>query len=197
MLTLGGEIPVEGRGDLLLPEQVGVFGLGEQPAPVDPGAEIGRDRDVGRSRHDARGKLAVAAREFVQHQTEALLGRHLGGLIEREPLRHVDRGRVQAAASLAIERRIGEERLQLRGLLRKPLEFFPLVARADILGGAPLLHLRHRHQPCMVVLVALERKADALDGIGDEADGAIMIDRLESLDHGSHVVAAEIGHQRQ
>ena len=71
------------------------------------------------------------------------------------------------------------------------------MARADVLGGAPFFHLRHRHQPGMVVLVALERQADTLDGIGDEADGAVVVDRLESLDHGGHVVAAEIGHQRQ
>ena len=45
--------------------------------------------------------------------------------------------------------------------------------------------------------MALERQADALDGIGDETDGTVVVDRLESLDDGGHVVAAEIGHQRQ
>ncbi len=49
----------------------------------------------------------------------------------------------------------------------------------------------------MVVLVALERQADALDGVGDEADRAVVIDRLEGLEHAGHVVAAQIGHQRQ
>ncbi len=49
----------------------------------------------------------------------------------------------------------------------------------------------------MVVLVALERQADALDGVGDEADRTVVIDRLEGLDHAGHVVAAEIGHQLQ
>jgi hypothetical protein len=49
----------------------------------------------------------------------------------------------------------------------------------------------------MIVLVALERQADALDGIGDEANRTVVIDGLERLDHADHVVAAEIGHQRQ
>ena len=47
VLAARREIPVVGRRDLLLPEEVGVLGLGEQPATVDPGAEVGRDRDVG------------------------------------------------------------------------------------------------------------------------------------------------------
>ena len=49
----------------------------------------------------------------------------------------------------------------------------------------------------MVVLVTLERQADTLDGVGNEADRAIVIDRLEGLAHAGHVVAAEIGHQLQ
>ena len=49
----------------------------------------------------------------------------------------------------------------------------------------------------MVVLVALHRQADALDGVGDEADRAVVVDRLERFDHAGHVVSAEIGHQRQ
>ena len=71
------------------------------------------------------------------------------------------------------------------------------MAGADVLRAAPLLHLRDRHQARVVVLVALHRQADALDGVGDEADGPIVIDCLEGLDHAGHVVAAEIGHQRQ
>ena len=49
----------------------------------------------------------------------------------------------------------------------------------------------------MIVLVALERQPDALDGVGDEADGAIVIDGLKGLAHAGHVVSAKIGHQLQ
>jgi hypothetical protein len=71
------------------------------------------------------------------------------------------------------------------------------MAGPDVLRRAPGLHLRRRHQAGVIVLVALERQADALDGVGDEADRTIVIDRFESLDHAGHIVAAEIGHQRQ
>ncbi len=71
------------------------------------------------------------------------------------------------------------------------------MAGPDVLRRAPGLHLRRRHQAGVIVLVALERQADALDRVGDEADRTIVIDRFESLDHAGHVVAAEIGHQRQ
>ena len=89
------------------------------------------------------------------------------------------------------------KRLQRRRILRKSLELLPLVAGPDVLRDTPFLHLRNRHQAGMVVLVTLERQSDTLDGVGDEADGAIVIDRLERLAHARHVVAAEIGHQLQ
>ena len=48
----------------------------------------------------------------------------------------------------------------------------------------------------MVVLVAGERQAEALDRIGDEADRPVVLARLlEGLEQARQVVAAEIGHQ--
>ena len=181
VLALRREIPVEGRGDLLAAEQVGLLGAREQAAAVDPGAEIGRDRDVGRRGDDARGQFAIAAREFVEHQAKALLGRHLRRRRERKPLGHVDHRRRQAAAAVAVERHLGEERLQRRRILRQAFELVPLMAGPDVLLAAPFLHLGDRHQAGMVVLVALERQADALDGVGDEADRAVVIDGFEGL----------------
>ena len=101
VLALRRKIPVEGRGDFLLPEQIGVLGFREQPAAVDPGAEIGRHGDVGRRGDDARGQFAIAAREFVEHQPKTLLGRHLRRRLEGKLLRHLDHGRGQPAAAFA------------------------------------------------------------------------------------------------
>ena len=50
----------------------------EQAAPVHPGAEIGRDGDVGRGRDDAVGERLARARELVEDQAETLLRRHRG-----------------------------------------------------------------------------------------------------------------------
>ena len=47
----------------------------------------------------------------------------------------------------------------------------------------------------MIVLVAGERQAHALDRVGDEADRPVVIDRVECLDDGAQIVAAEIAHQ--
>ena len=47
----------------------------------------------------------------------------------------------------------------------------------------------------MVVLVALERQAVALDGVGDEAHGLARRRALERFQDRLHVVPAEIGHQ--
>ena len=116
VLALRREIPVEGRRDLLAAEQVGFLGAGKKPAAIDPGAEIGRDRNVGRRRDDARRKLAIAARDLVQHQAKTLLRRHLRRGLEVELLRHVDDRRGQPARALAVERarRRGTPSAQLR-----------------------------------------------------------------------------------
>ena len=49
----------------------------------------------------------------------------------------------------------------------------------------------------MIVLVAGKRQAVALDGVGDEAHRAVVIDAVEGLDDGGQVVTAEIVHQRR
>ena len=90
VLALRREVPVEGRRNLLAAEQVGLLGAREQAAAVDPGAEIGRHRDIGRGGDDARGELGIAARDFVEHEPKALLRRHLRRRLERKLLRHVD-----------------------------------------------------------------------------------------------------------
>ncbi len=47
----------------------------------------------------------------------------------------------------------------------------------------------------MVVLVAGERQAHALDRVGDEDDRPVVVDALEGLEEARQVVAAEIAHE--
>ena len=47
----------------------------------------------------------------------------------------------------------------------------------------------------MVVLVAGERQAEALDGVGDEHHRAVVVDRFEGLDEARQIMAAEVRHQ--
>ena len=139
----------------------------------------------------------IAARQFVQHQPKSLLRRHLRRRLEGELLRNVDHRRGETAAAFLIERRCRQKCFEFGRRLRQAFELFPFMSGTNILCAAPLLHLRHRHQAGVVVLVALHRQADALDGVGDEADGPVVIDRLEGFDHAGHVVSAQIGHQLQ
>jgi len=47
----------------------------------------------------------------------------------------------------------------------------------------------------VIVLVARERQAVALDGVADEADRPVMVDLAEGLEQGGQIVARQIGHQ--
>jgi hypothetical protein len=76
MLALGREFPIEGGRDALALEGVGHGLVREQPAPVHPGAEIGRNRHVGRRRDDMLREIVVAAADLVEQRAEAGLRRH-------------------------------------------------------------------------------------------------------------------------
>ena len=57
-------------------------------------------------------------------------------------------------------------------------------------------HLLGRHQPGVIVLVAGERQAKALDRVRDETVRPVVVaHRLERFAHQIEVVAAEIGHE--
>ena len=71
------------------------------------------------------------------------------------------------------------------------------MARTNPHRCAEPLHLLLGHQPGVVVLVAGERQAHALDGVGDETGRLIAIGLgTQRVDHRLDVMAAEIGHQR-
>ena len=165
VLALRRELPVEGRGDALALEGVGHRLAREQAAPVHPGAEIGRDGDVGRGRDDARGEVAVAAAELVEDRAEAGLRRH-----------HRLRWRPASSSGTAIARRLEparracartarvEECLQAFGRRAAGPRTCPIRGRRrTFIGLAEGVHLRRRHQAGVVVLVAGERQAEALD----------------------------------
>ena len=61
---------------------------------------------------------------------------------------------------------------------------------AVLLRGAVLVHLGRGQQAGVVVLVALERQAKTLDGVGDEeARRVVMAGPLEGLQHDSYVAS--------
>ena len=70
-----------------------------------------------------------------------------------------------------------------------------LLARRDPLGLAVNLHLLGAHQARVIILVAGERQAVALDRVGDEACRGVGVDPVERLENRLHVVPAQVGHQ--
>ncbi len=101
----------------------------------------------------------------------------------------------RAAALACGERHALEEGAQLVFRNRQPFELVPFVPRPDVHLRLKAFHLRGRHQPGVIVLVAGERQPVALDGVGDEADRPVMIDLAERVDERGQVVTGEIGHQ--
>ena len=130
----GRKIPVEGRGDLLAAEQVGLFGAREQPAAVDPGAEIGRHRDVGRRGDDARRPARYRrAPSSLSTSPKPCWVDICGDGLNESCSRHLDDRRGQAAPAIAVERRVRQKRFQRRRLLRQPLELLPFMPGPDVL----------------------------------------------------------------
>jgi hypothetical protein len=111
MLALGREFPIERRWNVLALEDIGHLLAREQAAPVHPGSEIGRHRHVGRGGDDVSREIAIAAADLVEQRAEAGLRRHRRLDGDRQAVRHVDFGRVQAARGAGGERHTVEESL--------------------------------------------------------------------------------------
>jgi hypothetical protein len=169
--------------------------VAEQAAPVHPGPEIGRDRDVGRGRDDVAGELAVFRRDGVQDLAEPFLRARLPVVGLGELRRDGDDRRLGAAAALGVERRGVEEGLQFGGLSGEARKLLPLLAVRDAHALLEARHLVEGHKAGMVVLMAREGQALALDRVGDEAGRRVVGHVLERVDYGLHVVAGQVGHE--
>ena len=101
-----------------------------------------------------------------------------------------------AARLFRRERHAIEKGLQFARGRRKSFELVPFVPGANAHRLAQLVHLRRRHHAGVIVLVAGECEARALDGVADEAGRPVVLGgRIERLDQRRQVVPAEIAHQ--
>lgn len=119
------------------------------------------------------------------------------GLLARfgEALGHRQGRRGEPTPPLGREGHLREEALELGARQGEPLEGLPFVPLAHAHSLTEHLHLRGRHHARMIVLVPRERQAEALDRVGDEDDGAVVVDALEGFEQGRQIVAGEVGHQ--
>ena len=74
-------------------------------------------------------------------------------------------------------------------------ERLPFMALAHAHRVAPGGHLRWVHQAGMIVLVAGEGQAEALDRPGDEQGRDVVLRGVERRDQRLHAMAAEVGEQ--
>ena len=188
-------LPLLRREQPALLEHVLVARHGEEAAPVDPGPEVGRDRDIRRGRDDAVGQRPARARDLVEHAAETGLRRHLA--LGLDLGKGVDGHALGFPPPFALgdERHSRQKILDLRGPHVEPRELVPFLTLVDAFATAQIAHLRLGHQPRVIVLVALEGEAVALDGVGDEAYGLIGRRVVEGLQDGLQVMPAEVGHE--
>jgi len=203
VLAVRMHVLTDHRGDLVLAENIRLGLAGEHAAPVDPGGEVGGGGDIRAGGDDGprqRRGLGLGPPDLGEDLAKAGLGAHSppGDARLRQFRRHRHGGRGEAASARGQRR--GVRRLAQQPLdpvrMGEPLERIPFMARADAHLGAELVHLFGRHQPGMVVLVARQRQAVALDGVGEENRGlAGGGGRGEALQKRGEIMPGQIGHQ--
>ena len=173
VLALGREAPFLGAGDALALEHIGEFAAGKEMAAIDPGAEIGRDGDVGRGGDDAARHVAVGLGDERRGSCRRRSGSRSAPVPTNCGPMVATARRGVAAAGGGVERDGGEEGFERGGRLPRPSKrshswpgrMFMIVAQRIDLGAG--------HLAGVIVLVAGERRAPALDGVGDEDGGRV------------------------
>ena len=179
-----------------LAEQIGLGGAREHAGLVDPAAEIGRDRHVGRRGHDAAREFAARAADLVHDLAEALLGGDCGRSAQAHRRHRQRRVAFTERRAFGGDRHSGQEAAKP---LRCDVEAggrAPFRAVGNPLHRFESRHLRRIHQSGMIVLVPGQGQVPALDGIGDETmRGFVRRSGVEGLDQRFHVMTGEIGHE--
>ena len=134
----------------------------------------------------------LAAAELVEDRAEAGLRRH-HRLARHRQFRRAPRSAAPRwrRVPLGGERHPVEERLELaRAASPSPSKRSHSWPARTFIAARNVVHLRRRHQPGVIVLVAGERQAEALDRVGDEADRPVVVDRCRRPRAARQVVAA-------
>ncbi len=194
MLALRRHPPTLGRHDLFLAKGVGTLGAIEDAAAIDPGAEIGRHRDVGRGGHDMPGERVVTRRQRPEDAAESFLRRQPAAARRRNHGGDRDQWGTVPPRGTSPEGHLGQKRLQPLGRQVEPGETVPFGPREHRHAALEQRHLLRVHQAGVIVLVAGEGQVVALDRIGDEAGRLIVGDAVKGVEHRAHVVPGEIGH---
>ena len=103
---------------------------------------------------------------------------------------------IVATRALCKKRHLIQKTLQRRRILDRG-KGLPFFAFGHTHIALPFRHLTLVHQAAVIVLVARDWRAPALDRIGQKTDRAVMVDGGKGLCHRAHTVAAKVFHQRR
>ncbi len=129
------------------------------------------------------GERRGAAAKGIHNAPKRLLGGDLLRARVRELADHWHWYGERAVATRALrhEWHAGEKGLEALVLNIESSEAFPLGPRCDVHLLSERLHLLVAHEPGVVVLVPRKRQPEALDGVGDEAMGALAFDGMKGV----------------
>ena len=170
----------------------------EQAALVHPGAEVGRDGDVGRGGDDAVGerRRRPCDRSSRMRPNAAWVdcsspaGAGMCGNGDRAEARGCASRARSGCARSAPRRPAAHCRRRLRAAPIPGLRATPIASRSAAIWVGFI-------RPGMIVLVAGEGQAEALDRPGDEQGRDIVLRGVERLDQRLHAMAAKVGEQRR
>ncbi len=169
----------------------------EDAAAIDPGAEVGGHGHVGRGRHQSLGRAeSPFARDrsgCVRSPPASTWSAQCSPPDERARPRARCRARGLPACANGTARRKASSSSAGRS---RPANGSHSSPRGNLHRGLKAGHLLSAHQPRVVVLVAGQGQSVALDGVGDETGRQVVVDLVEGVEDGGHVVAGQVGHER-
>ena len=121
--------------------------------------------------------VRLLAAELVEQRAEARLRRHRRLDRDRQAAPAPERAARVRRRAPCRERHAGRGRpAARRAAMRRPSNRSHSCPGRTCIAWRRAFHLRRRHQAGVIVLVAGERQAEALDGVGDEADRPVVVD---------------------
>ncbi len=194
MLAALAEPPFLSRGDFFIAEGIRDLVAGEKTAPVDPWAEVGRNRHVRRCRYNPVRERATLLRIGFQNFPERRLCRNLFVFEENRTRRFDSLVGKASFASLKKGRcldRVREVLLRDGEACRR----LPFLAARYAHGRLKLIHLGLCHEARMIVLVSSQRRPPPLNRVGNENHGPVVINGREGVVERLDAMPSEIRHK--
>ena len=193
MLPLRRKAPLLCRYHAFIRKRIRPVRPRKQPPAVHPPPQIGRYRHIRRCRHDPVHQRPPRPRHIIQNAPEPRLRRNLA-FRNRRKRWHWHHRIGKPPRPVRKKRHLRQPRLQPRWV-RHRRHGIPFRTRRHPHPRPERRHLRHRHQPRMVILVPRKRRAPAFDRIGQKTRRAVIRHACELIRQRLHAMPAKVFHQ--